>query len=64
MKKIIYEVICIAMLILAVISIYGALTVTGSGFLDLSNWAKYFLLGFAAILILIAIVIGIKGWRK
>ena len=64
MRKRLYKVISITMAVLIVIAVYGALTVTGSGFLDLSNWARYFLFGFAAIFALTGIITGIKGWRK
>ena len=64
MKKMIERAISIIMAILVVIAVYAALTVTGSGFLDLSNWVRAVLLGFAAVFALIGTVTGIKGWKK
>lgn len=50
--------------VLAVIAIIGAVTVTGSGFLDLSNIARYFLIGFAVVFGIAAVMTGRYGWRS
>lgn len=51
-KSIVLKIISVASAVLAVIAIACAITVTGSGFLDLSNIAR-------AIFIVIAIVFGV-----
>lgn len=64
MGKNICKAVSIIMAILVVIAVYGALTASGSGFLDVSNIGRYFLLGFAVIFALIGIATGLKGWKK
>lgn len=64
MKKSIFKAICVAMIVLVIISVYGAITVTGNGFLDLSNWARYILFILAAFFAAAGIISGIKGWSK
>ncbi|MBQ7796699.1 MAG: hypothetical protein IJ374_09100 [Lachnospiraceae bacterium] len=54
MKKYVYLAISIIMLILAIVSVVCAVTVTGSGFLDLSNIARGVFIVIAIICILIA----------
>ena len=43
--------------------IYCAITVTGSGFLDLSSTVRYVLTGMAVISGVIALVPAKKGWE-
>jgi hypothetical protein len=52
------------MAVLAVIAIIGAVTVTGSGFLDLSNIVRYFLIGFAVVFGIAAVMTGRYGWKS
>lgn len=49
MKKTLLIIISAIMLILMIVSIIIAITVTGNGFLDLSNIIRYFCIGFAII---------------
>lgn len=62
MKKSILKVCCVATALLAVIALLGAITVTGSGFIDLSNLARYVLIAIAVLFAIIAFVTGRKGW--
>lgn len=64
MKKTIYKIASVIAAILAIITIIGAATVTGSGFLDLSNIARYFLIGFAVVFGIAAVATGRYGWRS
>lgn len=64
MKKNICKIASVITAVLAVIAIIGAVTVTGSGFLDLSNIARYFLIGFAVVFGIAAVMIGRYGWRS
>lgn len=64
MKKAICKITSVIMAVLTVIAIIGAVTVTGSGFLDLSNIARYFLIGFAIVFGIAAMVTGRYGWMS
>ena len=64
MKKAICKITSVIMAVLTVIAIIGAVTVTGSGFLDLSNIARYFLIGFAVVFGIAAMVTGRYGWMS
>ena len=64
MKKNICKIASVITAVLAVIAIIGAITVTGSGFLDLSNIARYFLIGFAVVFGIAAVMTGRYGWRS
>ena len=64
MKKNICKIASVIMAVLTVIAIIGAVTVTGSGFLDLSNIARYFLIGFAVVFGIAAVMTGRYGWRS
>lgn len=57
-KGIIWLVVSIVMALCALVSIATMLTVTGSGFLDLSNIVRYVCLGIA----LICGTISVAGW--
>ena len=54
------KVLSIVFLILAIISIIGAITAKGSGFLDLSNIGRYVLIGIAIVCAIVAVIC----WRK
>ena len=64
MKKTIYKIASVITAVLAIIAIIGAVTVTGSGFLDLNNIARYFLIGFAAVFGIAAVMTGRYGWKS
>lgn len=64
MKKNICKIVSIIMAVLAVIAIIGAVTVTGNGFLDLSNIVRYFLIGFAVVFGIAAVMTGRYGWKS
>ena len=64
MKKNICKIASVITAVLAVIAIIGAVTVMGSGFLDLSNIARYFLIGFAVVFGIAAVMTGRYGWRS
>lgn len=64
MKKAICKIVSVVLSVLAVIAIVGAVTVTGSGFLDLSNIARYFLVGFAIVFGIAAVIAGRYGWKS
>lgn len=64
MKKAICKIASVIMAVLTVIAIIGAVTVMGSGFLDLSNIARYFLIGFAVVFGIAAVMTGRYGWRS
>ena len=64
MKKNICKIVSGITAVLAVIAIIGAVTVTGSGFLDLSNIARYFLIGFAVVFGIAAVMTGKYGWKS
>ena len=52
------------MLVVTAFLIYCAVTVTGSGFLDLSNIVRYVLTGMAVISGAIALVLARMGWKR
>ena len=52
------------MLAVTAFLIYCTITVTGSGFLDLSNIVRYVLTGMAVISGVIALVLARIGWKK
>ena len=64
MKKTICKIASVITAVLAVLAIIGAVTVTGSGFLDLSNIARYFLIGFAVVFGIAAVMTGRYGWKS
>lgn len=64
MKKSICKIASVILAVLAVLAIIGAATVTGSGFLDLSNIAGYFLIGFAVVFVIAAVMTGRYGWKS
>ena len=64
MKKAICKIASVIMAVFTVIAIIGAVTVMGSGFLDLSNIARYFLIGFAAVFGIAAVMTGRYGWKS
>lgn len=64
MKKTIYKIASVITAVLAIIAVIGAVTVTGSGFLDLSNIARYFLIGFAVVFGIAAVMTGRYGWKS
>ncbi|NLW69652.1 MAG: hypothetical protein GX061_00995 [Eubacteriaceae bacterium] len=64
MKKNTYKAISIISLALAAVACLGAITVTGGGFMDLSNIARYILLGSAAIFTLTAVITGKMSRKK
>lgn len=52
------------MLAVTAFLIYCAVTVTGSGFLDLSNIVRYVLTGMAIISSVTALMLARIGWKK
>ena len=64
MKKAICRILSVIMLAVTAFLIYCAITVTGSGFLDLSNIVRYVLTGMAVISGVIALVLARIGWKK
>ena len=52
------------MLAVTAFLIYCTITVTGSGFLDLSNIVRYVLTGMAVISGVIALVLARIGWKN
>lgn len=50
------KVLSIVFFIIAIISVIGAITAKGSGFLDLSNIGRYVLIGIAIICAILAII--------
>ncbi len=64
MKKAICRILSVIMLAVTAFLIYCAITVTGSGFLDLSNIVRYVLTGMAVISGAIALVLARIGWKK
>ena len=64
MKKNICKIASVITAVLAVRAIIGAVTVTGSGFLDLSNIVRYFLIGFAVVFGIAAVMTGRYGWKS
>ncbi len=64
MKSAICKIVSIIMLMLAAVLIICAITVSGSGFLDLSNIARLFLIGASIVSMIAAAVTGICGWHS
>ena len=64
MKKNICKIASVITAVLAVLAIIGAVTVTGSGFLDLSNIARYFLIGLAVVFGIAAVMTRRYGWKS
>lgn len=64
MKKTICKILSVIMLAVTAFLIYCAITVTGSGFLDLSNIVRYVLTGMAVISGVIALILAKVGWKK
>ena len=64
MKRTICRILSVIMLAVTAFLIYCTITVTGSGFLDLSNIVRYVLTGMAVISGLIALVLARIGWKK
>ncbi len=64
MKKAICRILGLVMLAVTAFLIWCAVTVTGGGFLDLSNIVRYGLTGMAAISGVIALVFIKVGWKK
>lgn len=64
MKKTVCRILCVIMLAVTVFLIYCVITVTGSGFLDLSNIVRYVLTGMAVISGAIALVLARIGWKR
>ncbi len=64
MKKAICRILSVIMLAVTAFLIYCAITVTGSGFLDLSNIVRYVLTGMAVISGAIALVLARIGWKN
>ena len=64
MKRTICRILSFIMLAVTAFLIYCAITVTGSGFLDLSNIVRYVLTGMAVISSAIALVLVRIGWKK
>ena len=64
MKKTVCRILCVIMLAVTAFLIYCAVTVTGSGFLDLSNIVRYVLTGMAVIFGAIALVLARMGWKR
>ena len=64
MKKAICRIFSVIMLAVSVFLIYCAITVTGSGFLDLSSTVRYVLTGMAVISGAIALVLARIGWKN
>ena len=64
MKKTVYRVSSIILLAVTAFFIWCAVTVTGHGFLDLSNIVRYVLIGMAVISGVVALVLAKIGWAK
>lgn len=64
MKKSICRIASAITAVLSVSALIGAVTVTGSGFLDLSNIVRYFLIGFAVVFGIAAVITGRYGWMS
>ncbi len=63
LKKNICKVICCIAAVAAFLSVFCAVTVTGSGFLDLSNIARIFFIASAIILSVVSAITGIYGFK-
>ena len=64
MKKAICRILSVIMLAVTALLIHCAITVTGSGFLDLSSTVRYVLTGMAVISGAIALVLARIGWKN
>jgi len=64
MKKTICRILSAIMLAVTAFLIYCTITVTGSGFLDLSNIVRYVLTGMAIISGAIALMLARIGWKR
>ena len=64
MKKTICRILRLIMLAVTAFLIWCAATVTGGGFLDLSNIVRYVLTGMAVISGVIALLFAKMGWKK
>lgn len=64
MKKTMCRILSIILLVVTVFLIWCAVTVTGHGFLDLSNIVRYVLIGMAVISGVVALVLAKIGWAK
>ena len=64
MKRTICRVLSVIMLAVTAFLIWCAVTVTGGGFLDLSNIVRYVLTGMAVISGVITLVLARIGWKK
>lgn len=64
MKKTVCRILCVIMLAVTAFLIYCAVTVTGSGFLDLSNIVRYVLTGMAIMSGATALMLARIGWKK
>ena len=64
MKKTVCRILCVIMLAVTAFLIYCTITVTGSGFLDLSNIVRYVLTGMAIISGAIALMLTRTGWKR
>lgn len=61
--KTVFRLLSIIMFALTLVLIIGAVTVSGAGFLDISNLARYALIGFAVIAGILGAVFARKGWK-
>lgn len=64
MNKTLCKTITVILTLLAIASVLGAVTITGSGVLDLSNIVRYFLIGFAVVFDVAAVLTGRYGWKS
>ena len=64
MKRTICRILSVIMLAVTAFLIYCTITVTGSGFLDLSNIVRYVLTGMAVISGAIALMLARIGWKR
>ena len=63
MKRTLCRIVSIIMAVLTILSIMCAVTVTGSGVLNLSNIARCFFIGFAIAFGVAAVITGRYGWK-
>jgi len=63
-KKAICRILSFIMLTVTAFLIWCAATVTGGGFLDLSNIVRYVLTGMAVLSGVIALILAKMGWKK
>ena len=64
MNKTLCKTITVILTLLAIASVLGAVTITGSGVLDLRNIVRYFLIGFAVVFDVAAVLTGRYGWKS